>query len=273
MKIKKSTLLTSILFLVIVGLGFFMLPLTMHITNPSTIIYEKTNVTNDFLLSAEDTSSRIFEPNKKNYMEKQLDPNELEFIYSKILSYNLPLSDTDWVFNSDTVYFTNDTKDYIYNSYFVAMYTDADKTITYVFNPYTLYIAEHVERPITLPSSSQIQVAYKALQYDSSFSSEKLISYSKELERLTKLYVYQGNSYIQNSLYYFMYMNKNELSTSFFTYNHTKSYSFLDCMKLGDKTIQFDGTLFAVTYFKNEYGIILYYNPITQDYCGYSIVD
>jgi hypothetical protein len=273
MKIKKATIITLLLFLIIIGIGYFILPLIMHITNYSSIINEQTNITNEFLLSSEEISSRIFEPIKNKHMGTQITSKELELLYTEVNSFDLPLEDTAWFFDLNTSFYSNDIGKYLYNNYYVAIQSTSKNATTYVFDPYSLYIVEHVKHSSSIPNSSQIQLAFNALQYDSSLSSKKLISYSEKIEAFAGLYSYQKFSFIPNNLYYYMYINKAENASNFIAYNYTKSYTFLDCIKLGEKTIQFDGTLFAVTYFVNEYGIILYYNPITQEYCGYSIID
>lgn len=276
MKNKKYTLLTTALFLIIIGLGYYITPLIVHFSDPTSILNTENEVTNDYIMASNSVTNRVFEPLKRQTMGISLTDDEIKEIQDTASYFNITEADLPWLFSENTAFFRPEEMDsYTYSTECIAIVQSGDTFVTFVFDPYIFYVLESVKRPSTDPTPAQIAAAYDKLNFDSNITSEKLISYLELITVISDVDSYEGTSYLSNSLYYSMYMNSvdTEYDNTFSAYNYTLSYNLYDCVLLGEKTIQFDGSMFAITYFVDQYGIILYYDPILQEFCGYTILD
>ena len=276
MKNKKNALLTTALFLIIIGLGYYIIPVILHFSDSTTLLDKEVEVTEEYTLHSASVSARVFEPLKTDTMQIPLSSEEIIEIRDTASYWNVTEENFPWLFDENTKFFRpNELDSYTYSTQCVAIVESENWITSYVFDPYIFYVLESVQRPKTNPTPAQIASAYDKLSYDTNLTSEKLTTYLNYVTSISDLDSYDNTSYLSNSLYYSMYINYPNQNTdnSLSTYNYTLSYSLLDCIELGEKTIQFDGTLFAVTFFVEKYGLILYYNPTIQDYCGYTIID
>lgn len=276
MKNKRNGLLTTALFLIIIGLGYYIIPVILHFSVPTTLLNKEVEVTEEYTLHSTSVSSRVFEPLKKRTMQIPLSSEELSEIRDTATYWNVTEENFPWLFNENATFYKPDELDsYTYSSECVAIIESNNQITSYVFDPYIFYVLESVHRPLANPTPAQIAAAYDKLTYDTNLSSEKLTNYLNYITSISDIDSYDNTSYLSNSLYYSMYINQPNQSSdnTIANYNYTLSYSLLDCITLGEKTVQFDGTLFAITYFVDQYGLILYYDPTIQDYCGYTIID
>jgi hypothetical protein len=272
MKNSKYTIITTALFLIIIGFGYYIVPVFIHLSDTTAILNSQSEVTQEYTMNSTAISNRVFDPLKKETMQEQLTEEEVNEVRETARYFNITEERLPWLFDEKTVFYRPLDLDYTYSSEIVAIQKTADTLTTYVFDPYIFYILESVKRPSGDPTPAQIAAAYDKLEYDSSLISDKLTSYLTSITASSDIDSYNGTSYLSNSLYYSMYINSSDYD-ALSNYNYTLSYNLYDCIQLGEKTIQFDGTLFAVTYFVEQYGIILYYDPVIQEYCGYTIMD
>lgn len=272
MKNKTYTVITTALFLIIIGFGYYIVPVFIHLSDTTAILNSQIEVTQEYTLNSTAISNRVFEPLKKESMQEQLTNDEIAEIRETALYFSITEDRLPWLFDDKTVFYRPIELDYTYSSEVVAIQKTSDTLITYVFDPYVFYILESVKRSAEDPTPAQIASAYDKLEYDSSLTSDKLTSYLTAVTASSDIDSYNNTSYLSNSLYYSMYINSADYD-ALSNYNYTLSYNLYDCVQLGEKTIQFDGSLFAVTYFVEQYGIILYYDPLVQEYCGYTIID